>query len=276
MLACTRHACAWMEWTLQLIASDTHTRLISQAHIDRQGEEWHRTAFDQLAQRLTDPGFPCVFSRNAFRKGLLKFVFVADAGKEGIAHLGLGLKEYVELSNRWDGRLDTAYPLVVAFSLDAAGPRSVAGYHAFGWQVLQDLHDIDPAPWPEGVAHDPRSSSWSMCFNGMPLFCNMSSPAHRVRRSRNLGEHFMLIINPRERFDIFAGETPSGRKTRANIRRRIQRYDGVPHSAQLGSYGAGGLEWIQYGLKEQQEEDAGTAGECPFTFRDKKGTVADD
>ncbi|MEU7282083.1 YqcI/YcgG family protein [Streptomyces sp. NPDC045431] len=59
--------------------------------------------------------------------------------------------------------------------------------HAFGWHVLQELHRVDPAPWPAGVARRPESEAWSMCFNGMPLFCNMSNPAHRVRRSRHLG-----------------------------------------------------------------------------------------
>jgi N-omega-hydroxy-L-arginine synthase len=102
-----------------------------------------------------------------------------------------------------------------------------------------------------------------MCFNGMPLFCNMSNPAHRVRRSRNLGEHFILVINPRERFDIFAGDSPSGRQVRSNIRNRIARYDGTPHSLQLGSYGNGGVEWSQYGLIEDNIE---RTDKCPFKF----------
>ncbi|MEO7260494.1 MAG: YqcI/YcgG family protein [Jatrophihabitantaceae bacterium] len=245
--------------------SHTNTGLISQPHIGEYGKDWHLAVLNDLESRLTDPGFPCVFSLNAFRKQLLKFVFVENAEDTGIQHLGEGLGEYVELSKRWEGRLDTAYPLVVAFSLDAITAHSVEDYHAFGWKVLEDLHEIDPAPWPEAVAKDPESESWSMCFNGMPLFCNMSAPAHRIRRSRNLGEHFILIINPRERFDIFAGDTPRGRNTRANIRNRINRYDGVPYSSHLGSYGAGGLEWSQYGLAEDNSQ---RTGKCPATFRE--------
>jgi N-omega-hydroxy-L-arginine synthase len=141
----------------------------------------------------------------------------------------------------------------------------VSEYHAFGWRVLQKLHEIDPAPWPEEVGKNADSHSWSMCFNGMQLFCNMSSPAHRARRSRNLGERFVLIINPRERFDVFAGDTTSGRKVRSNIRKRIQRYDGIPHSSELGSYGTKGLEWWQYGLTD---DDIKRTGSCPFKFRD--------
>ena len=237
-------------------------KLISHTQIRKDGKEWHQAAFSDIEDRLGgDSDFPCVFSKNAFRKQLIKFVFVETIHSEGIEHLAQSLQEYVDISRQWDGSLDTAYPLIVAFSLDAVQTQSVGAYHAFGWDVLQKLHAVDPAPWPADVAQDPASRAWSMCFNGMPLFCNMSNPAHRVRRSRNLGEHFILVINPRERFDIFAGDTPGGRKVRANIRNRIGRYDGIPHSLQLGSYGAGGIEWWQYGLVEENVERTDT---CPF------------
>jgi FPC/CPF motif-containing protein YcgG len=245
--------------------SHTNMGLISQTDVGEDAQDWHLTVFRDVEARLSNPHFPCVFSLNAFRKQLLKFVFVETSDEDGIQHLADGLKDYVELSKQWEGRLDTAYPLVVAFSLEAIDARSVEEYQAFGWRVLERLHQLDPAPWPETVSRNPESVSWSMCFDGMPLFCNMSTPAHRSRRSRNLGRHFVFIINPRERFDIFAGDTPRGRSTRTNIRRRINRYDTIPHSQQLGSYGAGGLEWTQYGLSD---DNLTPASRCPFTFRD--------
>lgn len=244
------------------------TKLISHTQICEEGKDWHRVVFKNIESRLSgDSNFPCIFSKNAFRKQLVKFIFVENIDTSGIQHLADGLKEYVEVSKQWDGNLDTAYPLIVAFSLDAINAKSVDSYHDFGWKVLQKLHEIDPAPWPEKVATDPNSSSWSMCFNGMQLFCNMSNPAHQIRRSRNLGEHFILVINPRERFDIFAGDTPSGRKVRSNIRDRIFHYDGVPHSSHLGSFGAGGIEWYQYGLIEDNTE---RTNKCPFKFMKPK------
>ncbi|WP_326952353.1 YqcI/YcgG family protein [Amycolatopsis sp. NBC_01286] len=243
--------------------SNERTRLISQTRAGEDADGWHRAVLDDVESRLADPEFPCVFSRNAFKKRLVKFIFVEHRGRREIRRLGEGLRDYVELSRAWDGRLDTAYPLVVAFSREAVAARTVDDYHTFGWKILQELHEIDPAPWPDDIGRDPRSGAWSMCFDGMPLFCNMSSPAHRVRRSRNLGGHFILVINPRERFDVFAGDTPSGRKVRSNIRDRIGRYDGIPHSWQLGSYGAGALEWCQYGLVEDNIE---RVDKCPFEF----------
>lgn len=172
-------------------------RLISQPRIEAEDGSWHSAAYRDVESRLGgDAGFPCVFSKNAFRKQLLKFLFVEDVEAEGMQHLAEGLKEYVEVSREWDNTLDTAYPLVVIFSRDAIANQTVEGYHAFGWKILQKLHEIDDAPWPEEVAIDPDSPGWAMCFDGMPLFCNMSSPAHQVRRSRNLGAHFVLVIGP--------------------------------------------------------------------------------
>lgn len=236
--------------------------LVSQGQLRDAGDDWHRAVLKDIGARLADePDFPCLFSKNAFEKKLLKFIFVEAVSDDGLHALGAGLTEYVELSRDWDGSLNTAYPLVVAFSLSVTRSFSAEGYDAFGWHLLQRLHEIDPAPWPESVGTDPDSASWSMCFNGMPIFCNMSHPAHTARRSRNLGDHFLFIINPRERFDVVAGDTPSGRKVRANIRSRIARYDGMPHCPQLASYGVGGVEWWQYSIADANVE---RTDKCPF------------
>ncbi|HVT62816.1 MAG TPA: YqcI/YcgG family protein, partial [Legionellaceae bacterium] len=252
---------------IQMEKTNNHSnsiKLLSQTQVCEEGKGWHRSVYQDIAARLTgDTGFPCIFSRNAFKKQLLKFIFVETIASEGIQYLSEGLQEYIDLANQWPGTLDTAYPLLVAFSLNAIHAQSVDDYHALGWQVIQKLHEVDPKPWPENVAQDPESSSWAFCFNGMPLFCNMSNPAHRVRKSRNLGKHFIMVINPRERFDIFAGDHQGGRNVRANIRKRIAAYDGIQHASQLGSYGINGLEWWQYGLIETNTE---RKDKCPFKF----------
>ncbi|MCW5236195.1 YqcI/YcgG family protein [Verminephrobacter eiseniae] len=227
-----------------------------------------------IASRLEgDSFFPCVFAKNAFRKQIIKFIFVEALDDKGIRHLGEGLKAFVEFSRNWDLRVNTASPLIVPFSTAAICADSVEAYHAKGWEVLQRLHEIDPKSWPGDVSHDPENPTWSMCFDGMPLFINMSSPAHKIRRSRNLGGHFMFVINPRERFDIVAGDTPTGRMTRSNIRNRIHRYDGVSHACQLGAYGSESKEWWQYGLVEENIE---RVAKCPFKFTKKETEYTSD
>jgi len=189
------------------------------------------------------------------------FSFVEDISDAAISAAGRDIKEYGALSRRWNGKLNSAVPLVMAFSQKAADFDQLSDYQTFGWNTLQDLHLRDPSPWPENVARQVHSPFWSFCHSDMQLFVNMSIPAHEKRLSRNLGQHFLFIINPRERFDIVAGDTPEGNKVRAQIRRRCQAYDGHPHAPVLGSYEKGELEWIQYALPE---ENGAPPMACPF------------
>ncbi len=226
--------------------------------------DWHHRVLFSLSDKLSSNSeFPCLFSKNAFAKGLLLFLFVEGTSSPDIRKLAEGLADYVKLSSEWNGSLNTAYPLIIAFSLRAIESGSIEDYDTFGWEILQRLHEIDPRPWPAAVGKDANAASWSMCFNGMPLFCNMCHPAHQQRRSRNLGEHFLIVVNPRERFDIVAGDTPAGRKVRTNIRARIERFDGIPHCPQLAPYGSGALEWWQYSVADENVE---RTDKCPFAY----------
>ena len=234
---------------------------------DYPGPAWHREVADDLAPRLTPPsGFPCTFSQNAFRRGLVDFIFVERRDAEGLAQLRADLAAYLADAATWDGQVNTARPLVIAFSPAAVPPGDLASYHAFGWRILQDWHDNDPAPWPEDVSRDPDTPYWSMCFDGMQLFVNMSAPAHVTRKSRNLGRHFLFIVNPRERFDVVAGETPDGARVREVIRARAEAYDGLPHAPVLGKFLKGELEWPQYALPDDNENFPSA---CPFRPRGK-------
>ncbi len=228
-------------------------------------DDWRQAAFADLATRLTPPSnFPCTFSQNAFRRGLIRFSFVDAPGEEGYADAMADLADYVAESADWDGQTNTARPLLMIFSSSAAAFDRADDYHTFGWQALQYWHDHDAAPWPENVSRDPKTPFWSFVFAGTQLFVNMSTPAHIRRRSRNLGRHFTLVINPRERFDIVAGDTPEGRRVRAAIRSRVGKYDDLPHSPLLGSYQKGELEWVQYALSDDGLDPPAT---CPFRFR---------
>ncbi len=226
------------------------------------GPAWHREVANDLAQRLTPPSaFPCTFSQNAFRRGLVDFIFVERRDAAGLQDLRDDLGAYVAAAAGWNGEVNTARPLVVAFSRAAARAGSVAGYHRIGWEILQDWHDNDPAPWPGGVGRDPHAPFWSMCFAGTQIFVNFSSPAHVQRKSRNLGRHLLFIVNPRERFDIVAGDTPEGRRVRQVIRDRVEAHDGIPHAPELGSFVKGEIEWWQYGLTD---DNRARTDRCPL------------
>lgn len=229
------------------------------------GPAWHRSVLSDLAERLTPPSdFPCTFSQNAFRRELVRFSFVETDDQAGRAAMRADLSDYVALSRLWDGQVNTAHPLIMAFSPAAAPFADLSAYHGFGWRMVQDWHDHDPAPWPDNVSDVPDNPFWSMSFRGMQLFVNMSAPAHVKRKSRNLGQHFILVINPRERFDVVAGDTPEGIRVRNVIRDRVRAYDGMPHAPVLGKFLKGELEWPQYALPDDNET---APAACPFRQR---------
>jgi N-omega-hydroxy-L-arginine synthase len=244
--------------------------LIEQSSLNELYSEnyWEYTVYLNVEKRLTHPTeFPCVFSQNAFRRQLIQFSFVDNFDEYGANKLKLDLEQYISESKSWDGKVNTARPLIVAFGHKAAKFDTLEEYHDFGWKVLQYLHNNDSHSWPEDVATDANSPYWSMCFNGVQIFVNMSCPKHMIRKSRNFGDYLVFIINPRERFDIVAGDTDSGRKTRQTIRKRIEAYDSCPHSPQLGSYQAGEVEWWQYGIIEENKK---RTDKCPFYVNSNK------
>lgn len=208
--------------------------------------------------------FPCLFAQHASRTKRLVFSFVDDLSQAACMQSALDLAEYLQRAASWDGSPATAEALVMVFHPERVAATSVAGYHQIAWRVLQFWHDVDPVPWPATVAMDPHTPYWTMCFAGVQIFVNISNPAHLNRRSRNLGPALTLVINPRERFDRVAGDTPAGHKIRQRIRERIEAYDGLAHSPTLGSYEAGEIEWWQYGLAETNEP---RTDRCPFKMR---------
>lgn len=231
--------------------------------------QWH--AAQEVAERLGTAEFPCLFAQNAFRRDLVRFSFIDDLDGAGLKAAEQDLTRYLERSTAWDGKVNSAEPLLMLFNPQAVQADSLEGWHAVGWRVLQHLHDHDPMPWPEATSLSPHSPFWSMAYLGTEIFVNMSCPAHRVRRSRHLGSGLVLVINPRERFDTVAGDTPEGRRTRAKIRARVGDYDGLPHSPQLGSYVAGEIEWWQYGIIEENRE---RTDRCPFRHRALRDAAA--
>lgn len=228
-------------------------------------QDWrYQTASDVLAILAQPTSFPCFFSQNAHKRRLIQFAFVPR--NDRLAHLEAmaDVLSYVDRAQRWDGDIATAEPLVMQFEPGSHDRDSIEAYHELGWHILQLWHDNDPAAWPEGVSRTPNSPFWTMCLGGMQLFVNMSCPAHRIRKSRNLGRALTFVINPRERFDIVAGDDPKGRRIRQQIRSRIIAYDGIEHCPTLGSFEAGEIEWWQYGLPE---ENRLPENGCPFQMR---------
>ena len=231
---------------------------------------WTLSTLKRFKEIVTEPDFPCLFGRKAVMGGSGYIVFArADEPANDIA---CGLTEYVRHLQTLPLRHRIGAPLLVF--LEDAGHPTLDVQQAYAWQVLQAVHARDPQPWPQAVPRDPHDNRWSFCFGGLPLFVNMSFPAHRVLRSRQLGDSIAFVINPRDSFDAVASaRDESGVRIRARIRERVARYNQAPASETLGFFGEeGNFEWQQYQL---QEPGSLNPARCPFHTQFVPAVAAD-
>jgi len=223
---------------------------------------WAGRVYSECRTKLLDPRFPCYFATKAFKRGTLLFEFADSPSSTSSLHqVSESLREYLNLVQ---GRTDEEALLTVfmVFIKPEDGTLSLEEYHRQAWSILQFLHDHDPAPWPSHVPTNPDDPRWSFCFDGAPIFVNITSPGHTARRSRNLGSALTLVIQPREAFDEIAGHTPKGELIRKVIRERLVTYDGVGPAPELGTYGDPGCtEWRQYGLTD---DNGLSPSQCPL------------
>jgi FPC/CPF motif-containing protein YcgG len=223
---------------------------------------WAGAAYAELVAKVADPAFPCTFGTVALRKGDLLMAFV-EAAEGAARRQGVydRLVEYTDRMRPLDHVTASLHPLAL-FLPAPAGVRTIEEYFAFGWSLLQWLHDRDPAPWPDRVPRDPDDPAWSFCFGGIPLFVNFKTPAHHQRRSRRMGGAYLLLIQTRDGFDVVAGDTPQGRRARSLIRQKLAAYDPIAPYPELAHFGTTeNREWKQYFVPD---DNTPVTGRCPF------------
>lgn len=236
--------------------------------------DWALAAFGQVTGILDAEDFPCVFARRAkeMKSGWLCFVesIESNADREAVRRAILA---YFDVIRRTSRERTVLMPLMVIVK-----PRypmlSLKHYRDQAWGLFQYLHDNDAQAWPVEVPTDPDRGDWCLCFDGIQLFSNVSAPAHRIHKSRNLGDSLVFAMQPRTNFDLVGGNNPKGRMVRNEIRKRAERYEGRPISPHLGFYGTSeNREWLQMATKDS-EEDLEFPDTCPFKFNPSKRAIA--
>lgn len=224
---------------------------------------WEQDASDRFVRRMLDRDrlFPCIFGVDAVRRETLRCTFVPRDSET--PSLSGALKEFVSLAPGLGKRTS-----LVAFFEPDDELRTFEAYRRRFWQILQNLHDTDPDPWPGEIPADTEDPSWEFCFSGMPMFVVANTPMHRLRASRYF-EYFAITFQPRFVFDDLAEDSPQGRSSRKIIRARLKSYDSVPPTPLLGSFGApGNREWTQYFLGDDNTPDP-AGNSCPFIHQAK-------
>lgn len=242
-----------------------HQDAFNKEHSLRVQYPWIETVLAELTANLSDENsFPCVFAKSAFKAEQLHYIFAGSPfDMKERERVRSGLLEYLQHMDGLTGIEESMQALLIIFAPDSS-PISADAYHQRAWMIMQDWIEHDPMPWPKEIPIDPHSSYWSLCFRGVPLFVNVSSPAHQVRRSRNIGRSLALVTQPRAGFDRVAGNTEKGHKIRDLIRALMNKYDRISAPDELGTYHRGDLEWWQYTLLETNNL---RTEKCPLIIR---------
>jgi FPC/CPF motif-containing protein YcgG len=224
---------------------------------------WAESAYAELVAKVADPAFPCTFGTVALRKGDILTAFIETQDPATLRDdLRERFAEYTARMRTLDPVTASLHPLAI-FLPPPSDVHTIGEYFAFGWSLLQWLHDHDPAPWPDRIPRDPDDPAWSYCFGGIPLFVNFKTPAHALRRSRRMATAYLLLVQTRDGFDVVAGDTPQGRRARNIIRQKLAAYDPLPPYPELAHFGtATNREWKQYFVPDDNRPPA---TRCPFT-----------
>ncbi len=232
--------------------------------------DWAAPSFRQLTSILNGEGFPCIFARQAnyLKSGWVCFTdsVETDAGREAVKR---AIDAYYGVLKRYPRERTIIMPLITIVK-PSYPMLSLNEYREQAWGLFNYLHANDPSPWPIDVPTDPDRGDWSFCYGGMQLFSNVSCPAHKLHKSRNLGDSLVFATQPRTNFDLVGGNNRKGRMVRKEIRERASRYENRPNTTSLGFYGTPeNREWLQMASKDS-EEDVDFPKVCPFKFKSDK------
>lgn len=219
---------------------------ITQMSSEKPPWDWFRPVCDVFTSTLLNENlrFPCTFGVSAQSHGHNSFTLLDERFPEiyGVGALAENLLRYRERA--WSGPRRQS---LIVFAGPPENNPSLSGDRDRFWRLLNDLHALDQAPWPDGSPHDPRDPKWDWCFGGEPWFTFMCSPAYVARKSRNLGPCLTLIFQTRRIFEGLSGDSRPGRIAKQTVRERLVAYDGMPPHPHLGEHDQQcDYKWRQY------------------------------
>lgn len=193
---------------------------------------WGHSAISHILSKCENEAglhtaFPCIFARNAVKRGNLRFLLIPygpENSRYELSFFASGLRTYIDQINIDALDINHNRSLLVLFE-PVATFTTTDQFKKIFIEAMQFLLDEDRRSWPSRVSKDPAHRTWAMCFHGCELFVNVSHPAHVLRTSRNMGAGLAFIINPRKIFDIAAPAKQQGSAVTAKIRQNIDIYD---------------------------------------------------
>ncbi|HLI70188.1 MAG TPA: YqcI/YcgG family protein [Ktedonobacteraceae bacterium] len=228
-------------------------------------DSWELSALQSIRRIMTNRGFPCHFARIAEATGCAYFAFATSPHDETqLQHIVTCLSEFTNMTKA--SRKRRRHTLLVTFKPET-NPQDNEYYAKAFWGLLNYLHQHDQEAWPTQIATTPDDPNFEFCFNGVPMFTFANTPAYSKRRSRNLGDSFVVVFNPYSSFSGVQLLTPGGKGARTQIRKRLESYDRVACYGEFGQIdGDIPLAWKSYFIPD---DNVPMSTPCPFHYRGK-------
>lgn len=201
--------------------------------------------------------FPCIYATKAHKENSLIYVFLESADlttPNNVEAVAEALIAYHKTT------CPEVISTLVVITPDTAKTLTVDEYESMFWKFLKNLRQLDVGPRPEDTTDDTAHKDWSFCFDGVPGFMAILTPAHKNRNSRYT-KTLTLVYQPRWLFELVM-DTPGKRlATTTKIRGLVDRYDyPLEHSPDIANFGEeDATESRQLFLRDENETVV-----CPF------------
>ena len=222
---------------------------------------WQSCLVNDIREHILRKNYPCVFTRSGYDKDHLMVCFIQDPFQpSGIAQGFEGVRQFVQLVEQTPNPHAAALKTLM-LCVDCTTLTANEQEHAM-WTLLKGFLTLDTSPWPTEIPTDPENPDWAYCLFAKRAFITTLSPSHKVRHSRNIGSHMVLLYQLRDGIEFVAPYNAKGNDVREVIRQRIEAYDEVPLAPDMTTHGEGGnKDWTQYWLGDGMD---GKQGECPL------------
>ncbi|MGJ7547614.1 YqcI/YcgG family protein [Pseudomonas alloputida] len=223
--------------------------------------EWQSRAVQDIREHILRKDYPCVFTRSGYDKDHLMMCFIQDPFRPSDIAKGFdAIRDFVQVvdkaPNQQAAALKTLMLCVDCSKLDETKQEQAV------WALLNGFLALDKSLWPANIPSDPDDPDWAYCLFGKRAFITALAPSHKVRHSRNIGSHMVLLYQLRDGIEHVAPYNSKGDDVREIIRKRIEAYDDVPLAPDMTTHGEGGnKDWTQYWLGDGMGR---FQGKCPL------------
>lgn len=221
--------------------------------------QWLVQEYKNFERIVSDSTFPCTFGIAGQKRGELRYSYITH---NDWSHLPKTIERFNNLFDQQEKLIRYGFFLFVEPEKEE---RSISYYRQYFWNILQYLHDHDDQKWPEDFPHDPDHHLWTFVFANEPYFAFGNAPAYKQRKTRDLGKSLIIGFQPRRIFEGLEGTSKTGKMSREKIRKRVERWDGLPTHPNISHYGdESHREWKQYFIGDDMEP---IRGSCPFKHK---------